>query len=198
MKNRNKFLLIVLLCLMSHWALYGQNTTVMFLDVPGLDGEYEKPGGRTNVTTPGPKQYTIKIDSYQISKTNTGTTSQSAGGGAGTTNDIGSMVVSFHIDKAIVGLSERLFNHTLVPFMNLFIDSPGNPQRERLRIKMTDVSIQSITQGQDNDGIPTYYMTIRFRKNLTGVTVYDNANVASTLVYCWNYIVGTDNCPLTF
>jgi type VI protein secretion system component Hcp len=171
--------------------LYAQGETVVFLDIANLDGEYTVPNTRPVVTTPGPKQKNILIDDYTISKTNTlniGSSSSGAGAGKATGNE---MELTFRIDQSVIELSKRLFNRTITPSMNLFIDSPannGDPQRERMRIKLTNVNITSIDQTQDGDGIPKYKMKIRFEANLTAFIIYNFDYSTNTVAkYCWDY-----------
>ncbi len=189
MKNKFKSLILVFLCFLCHETLYAQGETVVFLDIANLDGEYTVPITRPVVTTPGPKQKNILIDDYLISKTNTiniGNATSGAGKATGT-----EMELNFRIDQSVIELSKRLFNRTITPSMNLFIDSPaynGDPQRERMRIKLTNVNIISIDQIQDGDGIPKYKMKIRFQTNLTAFITYNFDYSTNTVAkYCWDY-----------
>jgi type VI protein secretion system component Hcp len=191
MKNMNKTLCLVFFLIMGHWALYGQGETVIFLDISGLDGDYATPSSRPVVTSPGPKQKNILIESYSITKTNELNIGSSSGGvGAGKAYGT-EMELNFGIDQSVIELSKRLFNKTLTPYMNLFIDTPannGDPQRERMRIKLTNVTINSIDQSQTGAGIPTYKMKIRFVSNLTAVITYNFDYSSNTIVkYCWDY-----------
>lgn len=191
MKKMIKSLVLVLLFFMSHWALYGQGDTIIYLDISGLDGEYTIPNTRPVVTSPGPKQKNILIESYSITKTNDlNIGSSSAGVGAGKPSGA-EMELTFRLDQSVIELSKRLFNHTVTSFMNLFIDSPannGDPQRERMRIKLTNVSIRSIDLYQNGMGIPVYRMKIKFETNLTAVIVYNFDYSANTVsLFCWDY-----------
>ena len=191
MKNTNKSLLLALLFFMSHWALYGQSETVIFLDIPGLDGEYTLPSLRPVVTSPGPKQKNIRIERYDQVKTNTvNIGSITGGGGAGKAQGT-EMDLTFRVDQSIIELSNRLFNKTITPYMNLFIDSPGSnsdPQRERMRIKLTNVRIKSIDHYQDGEGIPMYHMKITFESNLKAVITYNFDFTGNEIEkYCWSY-----------
>lgn len=191
MKNKFKSLILVFLCFLCHETLYAQGETVIFLDIANLDGEYTLPNTRPVVTTPGPKQKNILIERYNQVKTNDVVLSSIAGGGGAGKASGTEMELFFRIDQSIIELSNRLFNKTVTPSMNLYIDSPANnsdPQRERMRIKLTNVRILSINHSQDGEGIPTYSMKIKFETNLTGHIIYNfNYSTNSVDKFCWNY-----------
>ena len=182
---------MAVLFFMSHWALYGQGDYIMYLDIPGLDGEYTLPNTRSVVTTPGPKQNNIRIESYNQLKTNPVEVGSATGGGAAGKAQGTEMDLTFMVDQSVIELSNLLFNKTVTPYMNLYIDSPGNnsdPQRERMRIKLTNVRIKSIDHYQDGEGIPMYHMKITFESNLKAVIHYNFDFTSNEIMkYCWSY-----------
>lgn len=203
MKKTIKSLILALSFFMSHWALYGQGDNIVYLDIPGLDGEYTLPsvGNRPNVPgLPRPKNNNIRIQSFTLAKTqeiNIG----SASGGAGAGKAKGyEMELKFRVEKSIVELSKKLFNHIITPAMTLIIDSPGfnsEPQRERMRIKVTNVYIKSIDQSLDGENIPFYTVKILFFANRTATIIYDAAHPNGEISdYCWDYSQNT-NCEST-
>ncbi|WP_158561214.1 type VI secretion system tube protein Hcp [Emticicia sp. C21] len=197
MKNINKSLLLAILLLMSHWALYGQSNTIMYLDIPGLDGEYTVPTDRPNVTTPGPKPKNILIQKYALIKKNSFNVNSSNSGLGGGRAEGNEMDLTFRIEQPVIELSKRLFNHTVTPAMNLYIDLPGTTQKELMRIKLTEVSILSIDHFMDGEGILTYLMKVKFKSNLTAVTTYTLANPPTdTQRFCWDYVTNT-SCTST-
>ncbi|WP_435355987.1 type VI secretion system tube protein Hcp [Emticicia sp. SJ17W-69] len=187
-----KTILILLLLLCQKG--FAQITTVMFLDIPTVDGEYVIVNANRTTVTPAPtKTSNLLISNYSFSWVNDtrivkGTTTSTVKNGK--VNLFGEMTVNFQIDKSVIALFDRLVNNTNVPIIDLFIDKPANiptPQTEIKRIRMEGVTISelSLTSAE----IPQYYMKLKFEKvsiiehNINGVGV-----VTKGTSYGWNFL----------
>ncbi|MGL4631416.1 MAG: type VI secretion system tube protein Hcp [Leadbetterella sp.] len=183
--KKTLFILIILLCQKG----FTQNTVVMFLDIPDLDGEYTTPT-RVKFTAQNPKAQNILLSGYKYSWAAETNFTSGQGASVGKPNQIGEMTLHFQLDKSVIGLYQRLVNNTKIPEMDIFIDKPGiqsGPnQTELSRIKMYDVVIRSLALGSNE--IPEYTMRIRFEKVSMIINTFNSLGVgAKGAPYCFDY-----------
>lgn len=162
--KKTLFILLLFLCQICS----AQENTVMFLDIPTVNGEYVIPT-RTTVTPIPTKTSNLLIKNYSFDWTKSTRIKKSTGNSTleyGKINEIGEMTLSFQIDKSVMALFDRLVNNTNIPIIDLFIDKPANnnpsPQTEIKRIRMEGVTISelSLTSAE----IPQYRIKLKFEK----------------------------------
>lgn len=198
--KKTLFIFLLFLCQICS----AQETTVMFLDIPTVNGEYVIPT-RTTVTPIPTKTSNLLIKNYSFDWTKSTRIKKSTGNytlEGGGINQIGEMTVSFQIDKSVMALFDRLVNNTIIPIIDLFIDRPAysvpTPQTEIKRIRMEDVTISELHLFGDE--IPQYRMKLKFVK----VSLIEhNINVGTGAVtkgtpYGWNFLLANTTSLYSF
>lgn len=106
----------------------------------------------------------IEISSFSFGVSNAGSAAHGSGGGAGKTS-FQSFTITKRLDKASpllfqTAASGKHFKAAEISFMR----KAGGKQQDYLKIKLTDVLISSLQQGQSQKGTPQEAITFNFKK----------------------------------
>jgi type VI secretion system secreted protein Hcp len=106
----------------------------------------------------------IEISSFSFGVSNAGTAAHGSGGGAGKTS-FQSFTITKKLDKASPVLFQTAANGKHFKLAEIsFMRKAGGTQHDYLKIKLTDVLISSLQQGQSPHGTPQEAITFNFKK----------------------------------
>ena len=106
----------------------------------------------------------IEISSFSFGVSNAGTAAHGSGGGAGKTS-FQSFTITKKLDKSSPALFLDAASGKHIKFADVsFMRKAGGKQQDYLKIKLTDVLISSLQQGQSPHGTPTESITFNFKK----------------------------------
>ncbi|MES2797026.1 MAG: type VI secretion system tube protein Hcp [Bacteroidota bacterium] len=184
MKKKNFKKTAISFLLLASYFSYGQ-TFKTYLDIPNVDGEYVTPA-RNAKTLNGPKANNILLNKFSFAEGST--TSYGSNtiffGRPGTIKQI---TVKFRIDKATPKIYDLFFNHTIIPYLNIYKDVVASPQREVERYKLSDVIISSILIESNENQIPTASVTFTYDKILRATIFQTAMGSLDLLTYCYDF-----------
>lgn len=145
-----------------------QLSPVIFLDIPGVPGEYTLPARSLPAgSAAAPSSNKILLNMYTIEWKAETSWTKAGGTSVGTPNPYGIMEIRFRINQSVIELYKRLINNTETAYMDIYIDKPAanpNLQAEMKRIRMHNVIVSKLEQDMSTADLPQYEMTIKFAK----------------------------------